>query len=68
MAPSSDTLKEPRVWATPHEPSDAVLIERSLRGCSYLWVCLAYLSSPATSIPRAAPPSARWAGFARCSG
>jgi DNA-directed RNA polymerase specialized sigma24 family protein len=29
--PSSDTLGEPKVWATPDEPSDAVLIERSLR-------------------------------------
>jgi RNA polymerase sigma factor (sigma-70 family) len=29
--PSPDTLQEPRVWATPDEPSDAVLIERSLR-------------------------------------
>jgi RNA polymerase sigma factor (sigma-70 family) len=29
--PSSDTLQQPKVWATPDEPSDAVLIERSLR-------------------------------------
>ena len=29
--PSPDTLQEPKVWATLDEPSDAVLIERSLR-------------------------------------
>jgi RNA polymerase sigma factor (sigma-70 family) len=29
--PSSDTLQEPKAWAAPDEPSDAVLIERSLR-------------------------------------
>jgi RNA polymerase sigma factor (sigma-70 family) len=29
--PSPDTLQERKVWATPDDPSDAVLIERSLR-------------------------------------
>jgi DNA-directed RNA polymerase specialized sigma24 family protein len=29
--PSPDTVQEPKVWATPDDPSDAILIDRSLR-------------------------------------